>query len=100
MNKKLIALSVMAAATTMAHAQSSVTLYGRIDNGVQYETGLPGGNKFSAQSGDWGCSWFGWHSPRCHPRLPRFPNSAMSPSRLGFQFRTFLLPKSTTSSNP
>ena len=59
MNKKLIALSVMAAATTMAHAQSSVTLYGRIDNGVQFETGLPGGHKFSAQSGDWGCSWFG-----------------------------------------
>ncbi|WP_322028758.1 porin [Paraburkholderia sp. J76] len=59
MKKKLIALSVMAAATTMAHAQSSVTLYGRIDNGVQYETGLPGGNRFAAQSGDWGCSWFG-----------------------------------------
>jgi predicted porin len=48
----------MAAATTMAHAQSSVTLYGRIDNGVQYETSHLG-NSFQAQSGDWGCSWFG-----------------------------------------
>jgi len=59
MKKKIIALSVMTAATTMAHAQSTVTLYGRIDNGLQYETGLPGGHAFSAQSGDWGCSWFG-----------------------------------------
>ncbi|OLL27698.1 porin [Burkholderia sp. SRS-W-2-2016] len=59
MKKKLIALSVMAAATTVAHAQSSVTLYGRIDNGIQFETGLPGGHAWSAQTGDWGCSWFG-----------------------------------------
>ncbi|MGF6470828.1 porin [Paraburkholderia youngii] len=59
MKKKLIAVAVMAAATTLAHAQSSVTLYGRIDNGIQFETGLPGGHQWSAQSGDWGCSWFG-----------------------------------------
>ncbi|MEX3897528.1 porin [Paraburkholderia sp. BR10954] len=59
MKKKLIAVAVMAAATTVAHAQSSVTLYGRIDNGIQFETGLPGGHQWSAQSGDWGCSWFG-----------------------------------------
>ncbi|MEM5296745.1 porin [Burkholderia sp. JPY481] len=59
MKKKLIAVAVMAAATTVAHAQSSVTLYGRIDNGIQFETGLPGGHAWSAQSGDWGCSWFG-----------------------------------------
>ncbi|TDN57960.1 porin [Paraburkholderia sp. BL10I2N1] len=58
MKKEVFALSMMAAAT-MAHAQSSVTLYGRIDNGIQYETGLPGGHAWSAQSGDWGCSWFG-----------------------------------------
>jgi predicted porin len=59
MKKKLIAVAVMAAATTAAHAQSSVTLYGRIDNGIQYETGIPGGHAWAAQSGNWGCSWFG-----------------------------------------
>lgn len=59
MKKTLIAVSVMAAATTVAHAQSSVTLYGRIDNGIQFESGLPAGHQWSAQSGDWGCSWFG-----------------------------------------
>lgn len=42
-----------------AHAQNSITLYGRIDNGFQYESGLPSGHLFSAESGDWGCSWFG-----------------------------------------
>ena len=42
-----------------AHAQSSVTLYGRIDNGFRFETGLPGGHRFNAESGDWGCSWLG-----------------------------------------
>jgi len=41
------------------HAQSSVTLYGRIDNGIRYESGLPTGHLFTASSGDWGCSWFG-----------------------------------------
>jgi predicted porin len=59
MKKRVLVLSMMAAAAA-AHAQSSVTLYGRIDNGVQYETGLPGGkHAFAAQSGDWGCSWWG-----------------------------------------
>jgi predicted porin len=58
MKKEVFALSMMAAAT-VAHAQSSVTLYGRIDNGIQFESGLPGGHAWSAQSGDWGCSWFG-----------------------------------------
>ncbi|WP_206952185.1 porin [Trinickia acidisoli] len=59
MKEKVIALSLMAMAVTAAHAQSSVTLYGRIDNGVQYESGVPGGHVFSAESGDWGCSWWG-----------------------------------------
>jgi predicted porin len=58
MKKKVLALSLMAVAAA-AHAQSSVTLYGRIDNGFQYETGIPGGHSYSAESGDWGCSWFG-----------------------------------------
>jgi predicted porin len=58
MKRRIIALSLMAAAGA-AHAQSSVTLYGRIDNGFQYENGVPGGHEYSAESGDWGCSWFG-----------------------------------------
>ncbi|SOE97353.1 Outer membrane protein (porin) [Burkholderia sp. D7] len=44
---------------TVASAQSNVTLYGLIDNGVQYETGLPGGNRLSAESGNWAESRFG-----------------------------------------
>jgi predicted porin len=58
MKKVVLTLSLLAIAAA-AQAQSSVTLYGRIDNGIQYETGLPQGHKISAESGDWGCSWFG-----------------------------------------
>jgi Outer membrane protein (porin) len=43
----------------VASAQSSVTLYGLVDNGLQYETGLPKGNRISAESGDWAESRFG-----------------------------------------
>ncbi len=58
MKKVVLSMSLLAIAAA-AQAQSSVTLYGRIDNGIQYETGLPQGHKISAESGDWGCSWFG-----------------------------------------
>ena len=58
MKQKVLALSLLAMAAA-AHAQSSVTLYGRIDNGLQYETGIPGGHAFSATTGNWGCSWWG-----------------------------------------
>ncbi|PXW24954.1 porin [Paraburkholderia caballeronis] len=58
MKKTAIAVA-LAAAATAAHAQSSVTLYGRIDNGIQYETGSRTGNQLAAESGNWGCSWFG-----------------------------------------
>ena len=57
--KKVVLTTSLLAIAAAAQAQSSVTLYGRIDNGIQYETGLPGGHKVSAESGDWGCSWFG-----------------------------------------
>jgi predicted porin len=57
--KKVVLTTSLLAIAAAAQAQSSVTLYGRIDNGVQYETGLPGGHKYSFESGDWGCSWFG-----------------------------------------
>ncbi|CAB3779088.1 porin [Pararobbsia alpina] len=58
MKKVVLTMSLLAIAAA-AQAQSSVTLYGRIDNGIQYENGLPQGHKISAESGDWGCSWFG-----------------------------------------
>jgi predicted porin len=57
--KKVVLTTSLLAIAAAAQAQSSVTLYGRIDNGVQYETGLPGGHQWAAESGDWGCSWFG-----------------------------------------
>ncbi|SAL63074.1 porin protein [Caballeronia arvi] len=58
MRKQLYGLCLLGC-TSVAHAQTSITLYGRIDNGIQYEGGLPTGGLVSAQSGDWGCSWFG-----------------------------------------
>ena len=58
MKQKVVALSLLAMAAA-AHAQSSVTLYGRIDNGLQFESGIPGGHAWTASTGDWGCSWWG-----------------------------------------
>lgn len=57
--KKLALAAALTAAAVTAHAQSSVTLYGRIDNGIEYENGLPGGHRIAAETGDWGESWFG-----------------------------------------
>ncbi|HTJ93334.1 MAG TPA: porin, partial [Pararobbsia sp.] len=58
MKKIALAVSLLAVAT-LAQAQSSVTLYGRIDNGLEYESGLPTGHRWAAETGDWGESWFG-----------------------------------------
>lgn len=57
--KRTLLAAVLMSAGVMAHAQSSVTMYGRIDAGLQYRTGLPGGNALQAESGDWGQSEFG-----------------------------------------
>jgi predicted porin len=63
--------SVLATGTGVARAQSSVTLYGRIDAGVEYVNGAPtgqnpvtgastgSGSRFRAESGDWGTSLWG-----------------------------------------
>jgi predicted porin len=40
MKKSLLALGVLSAFTVAAHAQSSVTLYGVIDEGLNYTTTL------------------------------------------------------------
>lgn len=58
--KRSIGLFALAAMSTTALAQSSVTLYGIVDNAVQYETGLPGGNRVSASSGNWAASRLGF----------------------------------------
>ncbi|MDR6207607.1 MAG: porin [Paraburkholderia graminis] len=64
MKKALLAAALMSAGV-VAHAQSSVTLYGRLDAGLEYISGLPNANytgstsRFRAESGDWGTSLWG-----------------------------------------
>lgn len=69
MKKSLLAATLLVVGVG-AHAQSSVTLYGRIDAGLEYMTGVPRGSgangqatgsshRFRAQSGDWGTSLWG-----------------------------------------
>jgi predicted porin len=64
MKKALLAAAVMSAGV-VAHAQSSVTLYGRLDAGVEYISGLPNANytgstsRVRLESGDWGTSLWG-----------------------------------------
>ncbi len=57
--KKVLCGVVAATAAVSANAQSNVTLYGIVDNGLQYESGLPKGHMFGAQSGGWAQSRFG-----------------------------------------
>ncbi len=59
MNKKWIAASVLSVTAVGAQAQSSVTLYGRIDGGIEYVNGLKNGSRIRAESGDWGTSLWG-----------------------------------------
>ena len=63
MKKALLAAALMSAGV-VAHAQSSVTLYGRLDAGIEYMSGIPnstGGStsRWRAESGDWGTSLWG-----------------------------------------
>lgn len=58
MRKKCIALSFIAVAAG-AHAQSSVTLYGIIDNGFIYQNGRPDGRLVGLQSGGYNESRWG-----------------------------------------
>src|SRR6202012_5684825 len=64
MKKALLAAALMSAGV-VAHAQSSVTLYGRLDAGVEYISGLPNANytgstsRVRLESGDWGTSLWG-----------------------------------------
>jgi predicted porin len=64
MKKSLLAIAVMSA-SAVAHAQGSVTLYGRIDGGLEYMSGQPNPtgtgstSRFRAESGDFGGSYWG-----------------------------------------
>src|SRR5579864_29433 len=63
MKKALLAASLLTFGVA-AHAQSSVTLYGRLDAGLEYLSGLSNGNggttsRWKAESGDWGTSLWG-----------------------------------------
>ncbi len=57
--------ALVVAMPAAAHAQSSVTLYGRIDAGVEYlnhianPSGQGSSTRWSAEGGDWGTSMFG-----------------------------------------
>jgi predicted porin len=53
------AAGLLFVAAGVAHAQSNVTLYGRIDNGFQYLTGLAQGHQLGLESGNWAPSEFG-----------------------------------------
>jgi predicted porin len=68
--KKALAAAALMAFGVAAHAQSSVTLYGRLDAGLEYMTGVPqtpnaagqatgSTHRFRAESGDWGTSLWG-----------------------------------------
>jgi len=63
MNKTLLAATLMGLSAG-AFAQSSVTLYGRLDNGIEYQTGVPTSatashSRLRVESGDWGTSMWG-----------------------------------------
>jgi predicted porin len=61
MSKHIWASVSLVFAALTAHAQSSVTLSGRIDNGIEYMSGIPNGtgsvSRFRAESGNWGGSY-------------------------------------------
>ncbi|ONB55045.1 porin [Burkholderia pseudomallei] len=62
-SRKMMA-ALVAAGPALACAQTSVTLYGRVDGGVEYLNHIakPSGgsaSRWSAESGDWGTSMFG-----------------------------------------
>ena len=51
MKKSLIALAVLGAAFGAAHAQSSVSLYGRVDLSLMHNNVVGGASQFTVDSG-------------------------------------------------
>jgi predicted porin len=60
MKKSLLALAVLTAVSGAAFAQSSVTLYGKIDLGMVYDSGSPSGKSVRLDSGVTGGSRLGF----------------------------------------
>jgi len=60
MNKSLLALAVLTALSSAAFAQSSVTLYGKIDLGLVLDSGSPAGKSVRVSSGVTGGSRLGF----------------------------------------
>jgi predicted porin len=63
MKKTLLAAALMGMGVG-AMAQSSITLYGRLDNGIEYQSGVPtsataSSSRWRVESGDWGTSMWG-----------------------------------------
>ncbi|KER69963.1 porin [Burkholderia cepacia] len=64
MKRTCLALATMGV-SLVAQAQSSVTLYGRLDAGIEYMSGLPNAtytgstSRWRAEGGDWGTSLWG-----------------------------------------
>jgi predicted porin len=64
MKKTLLATALLSIGVA-AQAQSSVTLYGRLDAGIEYMSGVPNAagtgytSRWRAESGDWGTSMWG-----------------------------------------
>ncbi|MGU7771689.1 porin [Burkholderia sp. MR1-5-21] len=65
MKHKIVTAAALLALSSAACAQSSVTLYGRIDAGLEYVSGLPNASntgstsRWRAESGNWGGSFWG-----------------------------------------
>ena len=51
MKKILIATAVAASFASVAHAQSSVTLYGTLDTSISYTSNVNGGHQWAVGSG-------------------------------------------------
>jgi len=60
MKKSLLALAVLSAIAGVAQAQSSVTLYGKVDLGAVYDSGNPNGKSVRISSGVTGGSRLGF----------------------------------------
>ncbi|WP_230414160.1 porin [Collimonas silvisoli] len=62
--KKVMVAAVILGGTALAHAQSNVTIYGRLDVGFDYTTSIratdgSSASRWRAQSSDWGASYLG-----------------------------------------
>ncbi|WP_322092537.1 porin [Paraburkholderia bannensis] len=62
--RRIISVAALATFASVCHAQGSVTLYGRLDAGLEYVSGLQNSNgasssRFRVEGGNWGSSYWG-----------------------------------------